>query len=97
MNNDTTLQQLRGALLALYSPDVPVSVRNEADAFLQAFLFSRDCWSISLTLIRSSDAAFFEQLFAARALHQRLRCLLQTAQTALAVMCPRNVHLFPRL
>ena len=74
MNNDTTLQQLRGALLALYSPDVPVSVRNEADAFLQAFLFSRDCWSISLTLIRSSDAAFFEQLFAARALHQRLRC-----------------------
>ena len=64
MNNDTTLQQLRGALLALYSPDVPVSVRNEADAFLQAFLFSRDCWSISLTLIRSSDAAFFEQLFA---------------------------------
>ena len=74
MNNDATLQMLRGALLALYSPDVPVSVRNEADAFLQAFLFSRDCWSISLTLIRSSDAAFFEQLFAARALHQRLRC-----------------------
>ena len=31
------LQQLRGALQALYSPGVSVSVRNNADAFLQVF------------------------------------------------------------
>jgi len=71
---DPSLLELRRALQALYSPGVPVSVRNEADAFLQNFLFSRECFDLSLLLIRSQDAAFFEQLFCARALHQRLRC-----------------------
>jgi hypothetical protein len=82
MGDEERLKQLRCALLALYSPEVPVCVRSEADAFLQSFLFSKDCWTLSLSLIRSPDAAFFEQLFCARALHQRLRCsVMKTVQT----------------
>lgn len=79
---EARFHQFRGALQALYAPGVSVSVRNEADAFLQAFLFSPDCWHLSLRLIRSTDAVFFEQLFCARALHQRLRCsVMKSVQT----------------
>ena len=77
-------QSLRAALQALYAPGDAVSVadRSGADAFLQAFLFAPDCWQLSLNLIRSPDAAFFEQLFCARALHQRLRCsVIKRVQT----------------
>lgn len=75
---------LRRALRALYTPSDSVSAadRSAADSFLQAFLFSPDCWQLSLSLIRSPDAEFFEQLFCARALHQRLRCsVIKSVQT----------------
>jgi hypothetical protein len=42
----------------------------------QAFLFSPDCWHLSLLLLRSPDAAFCEQLFSAR--HLVLKCPLSS-------------------
>lgn len=84
MTAEERMVGLRTALRALYTPGDSVSAadRSAADSFLQAFLFSPDCWQLSLSLIRSPDAEFFEQLFCARALHQRLRCsVIKSVQT----------------
>jgi hypothetical protein len=93
-------QSLRAALQVLYTPGDAVSIsdRSGADAFLQAFLFSPDCWQLSLNLIRSPDAAFFEQLFCARALHQRLRCsVIKSVQTQASHQVPAAAILDPHV
>lgn len=51
-----------------------------ADLFLQKFLFSTECWVLSLALLRAGDATPAEHLFCARALHVRLRCSVAKAE-----------------
>lgn len=69
-----TADQLREALHVLYHTSGDADLRRAADEYLQKYLYSTECWQLSLELIQLPGASAYEQLFCARALHVRLRC-----------------------
>jgi len=76
-------KQLRGdgtLICSATAGEVTADQRRAADEYLQKFLYSKDCWQVSLALLRAEEATPAEQHFCARALHVRLRCSVSKAE-----------------
>mmetsp|Transcript_3340 Transcript_3340/g.11532 ORF Transcript_3340/g.11532 Transcript_3340/m.11532 type:complete len:170 (-) Transcript_3340:22-531(-) len=73
------IDRLRHALASMYTC-ADAAERNSADKFLQEFLYSQECWDLSIALLKLPTATSYEHLFCARALHVRLRCSVSKAE-----------------
>ncbi|EKX47359.1 hypothetical protein GUITHDRAFT_106806 [Guillardia theta CCMP2712] len=74
------IDRLRHALASMYTC-ADAAERNSADKFLQVeFLYSQECWDLSIALLKLPTATSYEHLFCARALHVRLRCSVSKAE-----------------